>query len=461
MGSRLQELLFRPISIASLACFRIIFGLLGFIDILSSWLYYHRIVDAYSPDRIRFPYMGFEWLPTFYDPWMSLIFIVILIAALGIIFGQWYRLSTTVFAFGFLYIFLLEKAHYLNHGYLFCWLSFVMIFLPADRAFSLRVWQRPSLYSSQIPFWVLLPLPLMMGIVYFFGGIAKMNPEWLTAIPLKIWLGRKGDLPLIGSIVTQAWVPYFMAIGGFLLDLLVVFFLLNKRTRIWAFSAVLFFHIVNHLIFDIGIFPFLSVALTALYFSPDIPLRFLNWLRKKSRFMAFLVKKWEARMQKGTARREALWQLNPIYFKQVLSVFIIFLFIHISLPLRHHLYPGDVAWTEEGHKYSWRMMLRTKSGRGHFTIVHSDGKREDIDLKDYLYARQRRKVLTRPDLMIQFAHQLRDQYRARGEEVEVYAKIKVKLNARPRRTIVDPAVDLAKENWSFFQASDWILPYEY
>ncbi|MDV7394654.1 HTTM domain-containing protein, partial [Arthrospira platensis SPKY1] len=130
---------------------------------------------------------------------------------------KWYRFSATLFAFGFAYTYFLEKAHYLNHGYLFCWLSFLMIFLPAHRAFSLDARRRPELRRETIPFWPLFLLRFLMGLVYFYGGIAKLNADWLRAIPLKQWLANKADTPVLGPLLAQEWMAYFMAYGGLLL----------------------------------------------------------------------------------------------------------------------------------------------------------------------------------------------------------------------------------------------------
>lgn len=460
MLSRLNSFLYHPISIASLVFFRIAFAVMAIVDVLSSWIHHHFWVDSYNPDRMRFPYYGFEWLPTFHDPWMSIIFVVILLSAIGLLIGYRYRLSATVLAFGFLYLFLLEKAYYLNHGYFFCWIAFVMIFLPAHRAFSLDVWRKPALHRSMIPRWGLLPLPLLMSFVYFFGGIAKLNPEWLAAIPLKIWLRNKDDTFLIGDIVVQDWVPYFMSWGGAAFDLTISFLMLNRYTRSFAFATAVFFHLTNHLIFNIGIFPYLSVALTALFFSPDFPLRFVRWLSPKWSWVGRWQERWQERVSTSRLHAIPLWQEQQTYRSTILLAFVLMTLIHAGLPLRHHFYPGDVAWTEEGHKYSWRMMLRAKSGRGHFTVVHEDGSKEKIELKDHLYPRQVRKVLTRPSMMLQFAHHLRDKYAAQGETVEVYADVRVKLNGRLRQHIIDPAYDLAKAEWQHFKSSEWILPYK-
>jgi vitamin K-dependent gamma-carboxylase len=168
--------LFRPVNIASLVFFRIIFGILAFADVVGVYFYYHLHKGVFDANGFHFHYLGFEWLNPLPEPFMSLFFISLMFAAVLIVLGKWYRFSTAWFAFGFTWLFLLEKTQYLNHGYLFCWLSFVMIFLPAHRWFSLDARKSPSIRTMEIPFWSLAILPFLMGVVYFFGGIAKSIP---------------------------------------------------------------------------------------------------------------------------------------------------------------------------------------------------------------------------------------------------------------------------------------------
>ncbi|MEN0002905.1 MAG: HTTM domain-containing protein [Bacteroidota bacterium] len=452
----MKELLFRPIDIASLVFFRIAFGALAFADVLASYIGYHLLQDSYNVDGFRFKYYAFEWVEPFPEPFMTIFFILMLGLALCILVGFRYQLSASLFAVGFTYIFLQEKAHYLNHAYLFCWLCFVMIFLPAHRAFSVDVWRKPALYRREIPFWSMAILPGLMAIVYFYGGIAKINPDWLQAMPLKRWLAAKSHYFLIGPILEQEFTAYFMAYGGLLLDSLVVFFLLNKRTRIWAFAAVLFFHVVNHLVFAIGIFPFLSVAITALYFPPNFPRVLVEKLSQRFGILRKYTQKWETRLANATPA--PLWQAAPAYRTRIMAGLAVVLAIHLLLPWRHLLYPGNVAWTEEGHRYSWRMMLRSKSGSGYIEVQLPDGTKEPYKTLQLLNKRQRRKMKTHPDMILQLAHHIRDEYRANGEEVAVFARYRVRLNGKPKQFLVDPSVDLAKETWHMFEASSWIIP---
>ena len=148
--------------------------------------------------------------------------------------------------------------------------------------------------------------------------------------------------------------------------------------------------------------------------------------------------------------------------KWVLLALIPVCLFHLSYPFRHHLLKGDVAWTEEGHRYSWRMMLRSKNGYGNFTLVDkATGKEERIRPGDYLSKKQKPKLYTHPDMILQFAHYLRDKWKTeKGIDVEVYANIKTKLNWRPYQPYIDPTVDLATIEWSFFKEADWIMPLE-
>ncbi len=449
---------FRATDIASLVFFRIAFGVLAMTDVLSTWIYYHLTKNAFDPDAFQFAYYGFEWVTPLPEPFMSALFLSLILAAVLIIFGYWYRWTATFFALGFTYVFLLEKAHYLNHGYLFCWLSFVMIFLPVDRNFSWSVWRNPARRLEEVPYWCLLVLRFLIGVVYFFGGVAKINGDWLRGIPLVDWMEYKSSTPVIGPMLGLSWTPYLMAYVGLFLDLTIAFFLLNRRTRPWAFGFAICFHLLNMLIFNIGIFPYLSISLTALYFAPDFPRKIVSWFAARFSRVGRLVNGWQVRMRTVPTANRYLWQADARFRKPILVALVFLAAFHILVPLRHHLFPGNVAWTEEGHRYSWRMMLRSKQGRGYFRVIDENGTIETIRPKDLLSSRQERKLSTHPDMIVQFAHFLRDRYRQEGKTVSVFAEVEARLNNRPYQTYIDPSVDLAKEQWSYFDHSDWILP---
>ncbi len=459
--------LFAPVDIASLAFFRAVFGILGFADLMGVWAYYHLSEGYFQPDKFQFKYMGFEWARPLPEPFMSIVFIGLMVVALLIAVGRWYRICTVIFFFGFSYIFLLEKALYLNHGYLFIWLSLLMIFLPANRNFSWDMLRNPALRSNEIQAWSLYILPLMMGIVYIYGAIAKLNADWLLdANPLHKWLSDRGDMPLLGWLWKQKATAYFMAWAGMLLDLTAPFFLSLRKTRVWMLGCVLFFHLTNTLLFQIGIFPWLSIGLSLLYFPPDWPRQAWAFAKQKMKWPQRVEDWWKTRLTANPNVGEAQSLPDvapPAYHLKTVKFALIALFaFHLLIPLRHWLFPGPVAWTEEGHRFSWRMMLRSKRGYGHFVVKDlKTGEETKVKVTDYLTDRQCEKIFTHPDMVLQFAHYLRDLWHRRGvEEVAVFAHVRASLNNRKSQPFIDSEVDLAKVKWEPLQAASWIVPME-
>lgn len=445
--------LFQRVDIAPLVFFRIIFGILGFADVLGVWIYYHLYKGYFDPQHFQFKYMGFEWVPVLPEPFMSLFFITTMIAAIFVLIGRNYRISALVFAIGFTWQFFLEKAIYLNHGYLFCWISWIMVFLPANRNWSYDVVKTPSLKSNYVEGWSLWILPLLMGVVYFYGGIAKINTDWLNGKPLNLWLQHVKDMPLLGPIWAHEYTPYIMAWNGMLLDLTAAFFLLFKRTRRWILGFILLFHLTNTLIFQIGIFPWLSICLSLLFFPPT---HFRKWFA----FFKFRnIEHWWNQLSPQPADETAPPPPGyaPVYVRSFLCIIVL---VHLTLPFRHHLFDSYVAWSEEGHRYSWRMMLRSKRGYGSFKIKHlSTGKTTTVRARDYLTDRQRDKLFTHPDMIWQFVQHLKESYAEKGEtSIEIYADIKARLNGRRSQVYIDPTVDLAKVEWHFFKTEKWIMP---
>ena len=436
---RVSNFLFKPIDSASLCLFRIVFGALAFFDVLNNYIYYHLTIDDYSVDKFHFRYIGFEWVKPFPEPLMTFFFIGVMIVALFVLIGLRYRIAATFLAFGYTYLFLLEKSHYLNHGYLFCWLCWLMIFLPAHSDYSLDARLQICNRRTELFLYQLLPLPLLMGVVYFFGGLAKINPDWLQGLPLRLWLENKAEYPLIGEFLASEFTVWFMAYGGLIFDLSVSFLLLWRRTRVLAFLAALFFHSMNAVVFNIGIFPYLSLALTALFFPPSFPRKLFGHVSSQQSAKLISAK------------------LSPSRRRMVLIGITLLIAIHTILPLRHFWFPGNVAWNEFGHRYAWRMMLRSKQGFGSFTEEdRKTGESRIIYPKKHLSSKQARKMYTHPDMILQFAHFIAEQNRNKGREVSVYATIMVSLNGRDAKLFTDPTVDLSQENWSYFSPPKWI-----
>ena len=302
---------------------------------------------------------------------------------------------------------MLEQARYLNHYYLICLVSLLLIFVPAHRNLSLDARLRPRLRSEHVPAWNLWLLRLQMGLVYFFGGVAKINLDWLTGWPLRIWLPERSDVPLIGTLFEEVWMALLFSYSGLLLDLLAMPLLIWERSRKYAFIALLAFHLLNTRLFNIGIFPWFSIAVTLMFFPPDWPRRIFNWPRSKATPPPTV------RLPSGSVQKIKIGLLS------------IYLGIQILLPLRHWFYPGNVSWTEEGHRFSWHMKLRDKEADSTFILKDpTTGETWEIDPEDYLTERQYRKMSSRPYMALAFAHHLTAQARQEGHgQIEVRAQV--------------------------------------
>ena len=443
-GRGLLDRLFSPVDASSLAVFRIAFGALMCWEVLR-YFRFGWVHSYFIEPPMHFKYIGFEWLQPWPGDGMYVHFAFMALMAAFVALGLWYRVSAVLFFLAYAYYFLLDQALYLNHFYLIALLSFLMALLPAHRAFSVDAWRRPSIRSDTAPAWAVWTLRAQLGIVYFFGGVAKLNGDWLRGQPMGMWLADATDFPLVGRFFTEEWARYFFSYGGLLLDLLAVPLLLWPRTRYLAFLALVGFHLTNSQLFSIGIFPWLMIPATTIFLSPDWPRR--------------LLRRWvPALARTGRAAAQALPAERSQYV--LLGILGLYFAVQLLMPLRHHLYPGDVRWTTEGHRFSWMMKLNDKRAEDvRFSVTgppRADGRQAVLPPSPN--SRQARKMTTRPDLILQYAYYLADELRKQGfDEVQVRAQSLVSLNGRPHQPLVDTAVDLAAEPRSFLPR-DWILP---
>lgn len=447
--------LFKPVDISFLVFFRILFGGILLWEVYR-YFTYGWISRYFVEPVLTFPYYGFSWMKPWPGNGMYIHFVVLGIAAACVMAGFLYRIAAPVFFLAFTYFFLLEQTRYLNHFYLVCLISFLMCFLPAERAFSVDSLLRRKIRSDVVPAWTLWLLRAQVGIPYFYGGIAKLNSDWLLGgEPMRTWLrpltGGSGS----GSIFASDWLVYGFVIGGLFLDLLVVPLLLWRRTRIFAFVAAILFNLINAVIFDIGIFPWLMLGALLIFFPPDLVRRFAR---------AFMSPGAEFDDAKPTVKPRTVVEDSgstslTVSRKVVAGLLAAYLAIQLLFPLRHYLYPGNVSWTEEGHNFAWHMKLRTKVGEAAFTVTHPQtGQTWTINPEDYLKPHQAMKVITKPDLLLHFSHYLAEEKRREGyDDVEVRARVMVSLNGREPQLLIDPNVDLTKERVSLLPTR-WIVP---
>ncbi len=271
--SRLLE----PVDNSSIVFFRIAFGIIMLWEV-QCYLNYGWVASEYIDPPYYFPYAGFERVRPWPGVGMYIHLYALGLLAMCIAAGFFYRVSTILFAFGITYVFLLDKAHFLNHMYLAVLISFMLIFIPANRALSVDAWLRPPIRSNTAPTWALVLLVAQMSIVYIYGGFAKLNGDWLRGEPMRTWLSDESDLFLVGRWVTDEWFGYFISYSGLLLNLLIVPALLWPKTRWFAVVALVLFHRFNAALFSIGIFPMFATAAIVLFLPPDLPRRVVTWV---------------------------------------------------------------------------------------------------------------------------------------------------------------------------------------
>lgn len=429
-------------SLAPLAVFRIIFGFLMLFATLRFWSK-GWIHELYIAPEFHFKYYGFDWVHALPGDLMYGVFALMALSALGIALGLFYRLSAVLFFLAFTYVELLDVANYLNHYYFVSLVALLLIFLPAHKMSALDIRFGKVEPREKGNHWYVNIIRFQLAAVYFYAGLAKLNSDWLfEALPLKIWLPAQANLPLIGFMMDYEWVAYAFSWFGAIYDLSIPFFLWNKRTRPYAFIAVVAFHILTWWLFPIGVFPWVMIFSTLIFFSDGFHKKILSILKpifglKSGQHSPIMLKSWA----------------RPIL--------IIFISWQLLWPWRYLVYPDNVFWHEQGYRLGWRVMLMEKAGYVIYHITDSEsGRTGDILPGDYLTDNQVKQLSTQPDLILQFAHYLEAVYKEKGiKHPIITAEAYVSLNGKGSRLFIDPNTDLTKVSDSF-AAKTWILPYE-
>ncbi|MGD8861187.1 MAG: HTTM domain-containing protein [Myxococcales bacterium] len=458
LAQRLHALSARPVDAAWLAAFRVLYGSALCVSMLR-FLLYGWVERLFVAPTFRFTYYGFEWVQPLPGPLMHALFWVLAVLAAMVASGAFFRVAALLFALGLSYVQLLDVSTYLNHYYLAALLSWLLALSPAHRTWSVDAWRarrraaRPvrAAATQTVAFGWLLLLRFQVGLVYFFAGMAKAQPDWLLhGQPLRIWLGQSAHLPLIGPLLTLDWVPLAMSWAGFLFDTTVCGFLLWRRTRPFAYAVVIVFHVLTRMFFPIGMFPVIMVIAAMVFFEPDWPRRFLQRLGVGRRASAAAARPApiDAPASSPGPARVALGVVAVTYCA-----------LQLFLPLRAHLYGGNVLWHEQGMRFAWRVMVRAKGGSTEFVVRNREtGRTWYVSPREYLTPAQETEMSGQPDLILQLAHHVERDFERRGlGPVEVRARSHVSLNGRRGVPLVDPEIDLTTVRDGLARAG-WIAP---
>ena len=477
---RLRGWLTRETSILPLVVLRGTFGLLMLVGSLrfvaNGW------VEAfYVEPGFHFTYAAFGWVQPLPAAGLYALFAMLALLSLCIALGLFYRASIAAFFVLFTYVELLDKTYYLNHYYFVSLLSFLLIWLPAGQAFSLDAWRRQRQsrgwvdastawrawadHHQRVPMWTIAAVRLQVGLVYFFGGVAKLKPDWLLhAQPLQIWLAASTDFPLLGPLFDRTWLAYAMSWGGALFDLSIAFLLLHWRTRPLAYLAVVGFHVMTGMLFPIGLFPAIMIGCALVFFTAEDVARWRRWLVRAKQWVAARAAPRPRHAPPVAPFGEShLARAGDATYRQpslaLATLLTLFFLAQLVLPLRHHLYPGNVLWTEQGYRFAWHVMLAEKTGHVTFTVIDpSTGRRQTVYPSEHLSYQQEKQMSFQPDMIAQFAHHLAE--RARADDIEnpaVHAEAFVSLNGRPSQLLIDPSVNLAAEPINLWPKA-WVLP---
>lgn len=433
----MNNLLFKHIDNTGLVLFRAVFGLLITIEafgaLATGWVRRTLVEPEFT-----FNFIGFEFLQYLGGSTMYFYFSLMGVFGIMVMLGYKYRWSIIAYALLWTGAYLMQKTAYNNHYYLMMLLCWIMAFLPANRWFSLDAKLNPKMKSASMPRWCLLVLILQVWLVYTFASIAKWYPHWIDGTAVAMFMNGKKDYWLIGSFLQLEWVHYCIAYVGIFFDLLIVPLLLWKRTRLMGFVISIIFHLFNSFVFQIGIFPYMSIAFAFFFFSSET-------------------------LQKRFLPQKELYSENetilPKHKNILIGIFSVYFIVQLSLPLRHWFFKDDVLWTEEGHRLSWRMMLRSKQGSlGVWVVDKTSGERSRYNYTEILSNKQRSAVKTKPDLLWQLAKRIKKVEAEKGIDVAVFLDSKISVNGGEYHPFIDPFVDLASEDWKPFTHHDWILP---
>lgn len=430
---------FQEVDNASLVLFRMIFGFLIFAEcfgaIVTGWVKRTLIEPEFT-----FSLIGFEWLQPLPGPGMYYYYAIMALCGIAIAVGFYYRLSLSAFTILWTLTYWMQKSHYNNHYYLLILLCLFMLIVPAHGYASLDAKRKNAVVGMTCPRWCLSIFKIQLWIVFTYAALNKLYPGWLEGDFIFITFAGKRNYPIIGDFLQAEVVQTLVVYGGILFDLSILYLLLWKRTRWLAFILSLVFNLFNSAVFQIGVFPYLMIGMCVLFFEPEtIRSRFFS---KKPLITV------QRDMTRLTAKR-----------KFVVLGFAIYFIIQILAPLRHYWFKGDAFWTEEGHRLSWRMMLRTKYGQSTFNAY--DPKTDStwvVNKTDFLSPYQMGVVSSKPDMIWQFAQHLKKHYAQQGmDSVQIRVDTSISLNGSPKQAIIDPETDLASVKWQPLRHSKWIL----
>jgi hypothetical protein len=418
-------------------------------------IYYYQIDYTfqfiYGPE-VLFPYPGLEFLQPFSLGILKAIHAGLLVSAILITIGFFYRYAMVFFFVGFSYFSFVDKTLYNNHIYLIALIAFVMIFIGADKKYSLRAKFAKKPLSTLVPAWHQYILIFLISIVYFFGGIAKLSPNWLDSNLVSYTIDQ-AQSSLLTNIFPKETLVVLIKYGGLIFDLSIAFILLAKRTRwIGVILVVIFSYTNNSILFDdIGIFPFFMICATILFFNSEKVGNYVDAILGK--------KSTETTNEPMESSAEA-----PKYKKLTVACLSIFVIFHLLFPLRHHLLTDNPEWTGIASRFSWRMKMQSRNViQFNMSLVdRATSQKFDLDGTTFVSLNQYTHMLEDPYTFVHLAKYISKKlYLERGLiNPIIKAELLVEFNGMSPQYMLKPIIDLTKMSEDPFEPHPWIPDFE-
>lgn len=468
-----------PVSILPLAVFRIVYGLV-LVVLALRYFYYDNIFQNYIAPTLLFPMVS--WIPRLPGTWMYLPFVGILVGSIAIFLGWRFRFHAWLFFVSWLYIFVIDVSQYNNHYYLILLFAFLLAITDSHRFLSLDVRRVPHLKTLEVPAWQLFVFQFQIVILYFYGGLSKLYPQWLDGTIIHFLVAGIRGHHVLGPVFANDVAVWLWTYWGLFFDLGVGFLLFWKPTRRWALWTCLGFHVLNEFVFfssqsknsPIGVFPMMGVAMCLVFLDRDAYLAFL--LRVRTGIDRLLI-------QIGVRVPPPALKINGemcLSQKQaqsagnrwVLVLIGLYVLVQVGLPFRRILFP-DYLWTREGLLFGWTMKLSVYPAYNIIRFKVQDpvsGLSSDVNLRESLTYDQYLRVCHSPYMVwlyaqylsraqhepIRYALALQGKKMPKKLQVYVYESA-VALHSQRAYPLISPTVNLAEVDYKYWSHNDWIL----
>lgn len=444
----LKQKLFKPVDAFTTECFLRFFGVIVLLQVYS-YTKFNFIEGGILAPKFLFQFDFFEFVKPLPPSAMKFILLLIFASGVLLIINRLRKVAMSIFIFCFSYFFLLEKSYYNNHFYLFILVAIIFLFY--------NPFIDAKTGKKVMPYWFLLLMQTQIVIVYFYGGIAKINYDWVfKQQPLRILLTDSAKNALLPDLNGSLFALYLLTYGGLFYDLFVGFMLWIKQTRKFAIVVSVLFHLSNLFLFnfgesgDIGGFPFFMIGSLILFVDPE-------FIRIKLYGIIPSIKKpIDHKKLKHQTKTEINFSKNT---NLVLTLVSIYLSFQLLFPLRHLLYNGNTSWTAKASKWAWRMKIHTKVPQIKFYVKPSDRDSiQPVSDGQLINTMQKYQIGEDPVMVLQFAQFLGKELKKAGyTNAQVFASAKVSLNGRPFYPVVDSTVNLLTLTHNKFASDKWIL----